>query len=175
MLPNKHSGTTARLADPPSLGRTSLHGSHGFANDALTVWLAADELLNFYGIVAVHDLSRVIHLFARSCCENEDTSAPHPLDVRIGLVNACPDCLSSRLKTTSKSVRGVLMAPSPDISGGSPRMRISFRGNALASRSWTTWSDTLGYLNNPTAVFDMSNLRLRFAQNQDHRDFRFRY
>ena len=43
--------------------------------------------------MAVHDLGRIVHLFVRSACENEDPSAPHSLHVSSRLPIACPDRL----------------------------------------------------------------------------------
>lgn len=62
-LPNKHAGTAAGLIDPPGLGGAIEYGGHVPGRRAACLRFAADELFNFYCVVAVHDLSRVIHLF----------------------------------------------------------------------------------------------------------------
>src|ERR1022692_1552355 len=64
--------------------------------------------------------------------------------------------LSSRIKSTSKSVCRILITPLPAISRGSPKTRTSFRGKPLASRSRTASSTEPGFSNKPTAVFAIS-------------------
>src|ERR1017187_10418181 len=64
--------------------------------------------------------------------------------------------LSSRIKSTSKSVCRILITPLPAISRGSPKTRTSFLGKPLASRSRTTSSTELGFSNKPTAVLAIS-------------------
>lgn len=85
------------------------------------------------------------------------------------LGSLAPIALSSRSKPTSKSVRGILVTLSPDISRGFPRMRISFREKALASRSWTIWFAKSGCSYNPTGVFAISHLWIKSSNNQKYR------
>ena len=62
-LPHKHAGTAAGLTDPPGLRGAIEYGSHVPGHRAASLRFVADELLNFYCTVAVHDLGRIIHLF----------------------------------------------------------------------------------------------------------------
>jgi hypothetical protein len=62
-LPYKHAGAAARLAGPPGLDGTSVYRSHVLVNHGASIRFAADELFNLYRTMAVHDLSRAVHLF----------------------------------------------------------------------------------------------------------------
>ena len=90
-LPHEHAGAAARLADPPGLDRPSLCGSHVLARPTGKIQLAAGELFDLYGTMAVHDLSRGLDLLVQPARENEDSSTPHSFDVSFRLRSACPD------------------------------------------------------------------------------------
>jgi len=62
-LPYKHAGAAARLSDSPGLGGNIVYGRHVLVNHAASIRFAADELFNLYRTMAVHDLSRAVHLF----------------------------------------------------------------------------------------------------------------
>ena len=86
------------------------------------------ELFNLYSMMVVHDLSRCLSLLARTRGKNDDSSTPNSLDVSSASASVAPIVLSSRTKSTSKSVCGVLIIPLPAMSRGSLKTRMPSRG-----------------------------------------------
>jgi len=81
-LPNKQASTRPGGTHPASLGLRIANWNLLIDFRVRESWPWRADLFNLHRTVAVHDLGRFVCLFAKTRCEDHDTSTTHALDVR---------------------------------------------------------------------------------------------